>query len=279
MWCSALNVINIFCLLIQLRNIHHNRLSKISNRIWYWCLNINWTSRYLSRTNPISPPPPDHQGSSGHCEHWYAAQHFLSLWSKSSMIVIKIINCPIIIDIQANVNIILFKLSMLASCQLDRDISLSFHLSSMRLTIWQFVGKIAKMSLGRYAMHLLFILYAPDMLHLIISDWYCTLSANNLLKLLDSDMKLRLLVPYAPCVAVHIMHLIGVEPDHSLKPLDSCKPGLLVRKSEPGKKWLKSGEVTICQKSLDATSASEKQFFHGIKDSWSVRSKTFQVLK
>ena len=52
--------------------------------------------------------------------------------------------------------------------------------------------------------------------------------------------------------------------DHSLKPLDSCKPGLLVRKSEPGKKWLKSVEVTICQKSLDATSASEKQFFHGI---------------
>ena len=65
--------------------------------------------------------------------------------------------------------------------------------------------------------------------------------------------------------------------DHSLKPLDSCKPGLLVRKSEPGKKWLKSGEVTICQKSLDAASASEKQFFHGIKDSWSVQSKTFKI--
>ena len=132
------------------------------------------------------------------------------------------------------------------------------------LTIWQFDNlweKITKMSLGRYAMHLLFIRYAPDMLHLIISDWYCTLSANNLLKLLDSDMKLRLLVPYAPCVAVHIMHLIGIEPCPRFRPFVEAV-GQLQARTPCKEKWARKkmvevGEVTICQKSLDATSASE----------------------
>ena len=93
-------------------------------------------------------------------------------------------------------------------------------------------------------MHLLFIRYAPDMLHLIISDWYCTLSANNSLKPLDSDMKLRLLVPYAPCVAVHIMHLIGIEPCARFRPFVEAV-GQLQARTPCKEKWARKKMVEV----------------------------------
>ena len=71
------------------------------------------------------------------------------------------------------VNIILFKLSMLASCQLDRDLSLSFYLSSVRLTIWQFVGENCKNVIGSICnasfIHLICTWHAaPDNIRLIL---------------------------------------------------------------------------------------------------------------